>query len=101
MVPAIFTLDVGGRPVLAFEARNLRESWEICHEQWMREDLTELRSKGLPLWDGKARLRSRYAAETETEVYRQAAQARDGESTDDMLLVYLVELDTIGNITAT
>ena len=100
MVAAVFTLVVGGRPVLSFEARYLRESWEICHEQWLKEDLTDLRSNGVPLWDGKARLRSRHAGETEAELYRQAAQAQEGPSPDDMLLVYLVELDTIEDVTA-
>jgi hypothetical protein len=93
MAAAVFTLDVGDRPVLAFEAKNLRESWEICHEQWLKEDLVRLQSNAVSLWDGKARLRSRYASETETELYRQAAQVQDGEAADDLLLVYLVELD--------
>ena len=104
MIPAVFTLDIGGQPVLSFEAKNLRESWEICHEHWLKEDLTGLRSNGVPLWDGKARLRSRYAGGTETELYRQAAQAQEEQAPDEednMLLVYLVELDidTADNVT--
>jgi hypothetical protein len=27
-LPAVFTLDIGGKPALTFEARNLREAWE-------------------------------------------------------------------------
>src|SRR6185312_798037 len=60
MVPtAIFTLDIDGIPTLAFEAKNLRESQQLCHETWLRQDIADLTSNGLPLWDGKARLRAR------------------------------------------
>ena len=95
MLPAVFTVDVGGRPTLSFEAKNLREAWEICHEDWLKADLARICSNGVPLWDGKARLRSRYAAEAETAIYRQAAQ--EGQTPGDLILAYLVELD-IGTI---
>ena len=100
MLPAVFTVDVGGRPTLSFEAKNLREAWEICHEEWLKADLARICSNGVPLWDGKARLRSRYAAETETAIYRQAAQ--EGQTPGDLILAYLVELDvgTIEDATA-
>jgi hypothetical protein len=94
-VPAVFTLDVGGRPTLSFEAKNLRESWEICHEEWLKADLARICSNGVPLWDGKARLRSRYAAEAETVMYRQATQQE--QTPGDLILAYLVELD-VGTI---
>jgi hypothetical protein len=92
MQPGIFTLDIGGRPVLAFEAKNLREAWELCHEQWLREDVARLRSNGIPLWDGSATLRSRSASEAEREVYREAAKSVESP-TDGLVLAYLVELD--------
>ena len=95
MLPAVFTVDVGGRPTLSFEAKNLREAWEICHEEWLKADLARICSNGVPLWDGKARLRSRYAAEAETAIYRQAAQ--EGQTPGDLILAYLVELD-VGTI---
>jgi hypothetical protein len=28
LLPKIFTLDIGGKPALTFEAKNLREAWE-------------------------------------------------------------------------
>jgi len=90
MLPAIFTLDVGGKAVLVFEAKNLRESWELCHEQWLREDLARQKSAGIPLWDGKAQLRTRYATAGEKEAYLEAS----GEpSSDELVLAYLVKLD--------
>ena len=90
--PAIFTLDVGGRPTLAFEAKNLRESQQLCHEYWLRRDIAGLTSNGTALWDGKARLHARRSTEDEIAAYREAAR-NVTEPQDDLLLAYLVELD--------
>lgn len=93
LAPAVFTLDIGGRPTLAFEAKNLRESQQLCHEYWLRRDIADLTSNGAPLWDGKARLRARRSTEDEIAAYRKAA--RDAtRPQDDLLLAYLVELDS-------
>ena len=89
--PAIFTLDIGGKPTLAFEAKNLRESQQLCHEYWLRRDIAGLTSNGTPLWDGKARLRARRSTVAEIAAYREAE--RDAQPQDDLLLAYLVELD--------
>ena len=59
LVPAIFTIDIGDRPTVTFEAQNLREARKLCHEHWLKEDLAEAKSGGVPLWDGKAKLRAR------------------------------------------
>lgn len=91
-MPAIFTLNIGGKPVLAFEAKNLREAWELCHEEWLRDEVARLRSNGLPLWDGAAKLQSRSATETERAKYREAAKAAESPA-DELVLAYLVELD--------
>jgi hypothetical protein len=78
------------RPILTFEARNLRESWELSREEWLRDDIARLKSNGTPLWDGKAPLKSRYATEPESAVFREAS----GEpAPDELVLAYLVELD--------
>jgi hypothetical protein len=92
MQPGIFTLDIGGKPILTFEAKNLREAWEVCHEHWLREDVSRLCSNGIPLWDGSATLRSRSASESEREVYREAARCA-GSPLDELVLAYLVQLD--------
>jgi len=95
LLPAIFTLDIDGKPTLSFEAKNLREAHEICHEKWLREDMARLKSRGIPLWDGKVRLRARYASEAEATAYREAA--RDAvQSSDEILLAFLVDLDGAG-----
>jgi len=93
--PRCFTLDVGDKAILAFEARSLREARELCHEQWLREDIARLSSNDTPIWDGSARLRTRYA--TEPEIARYRAVSRNGEpSSGDLVLAYLVELDGVG-----
>jgi hypothetical protein len=87
---AIFTLDIDGRPTVAFEAKNLREASQLSREQWFQDDVAQLESGGASLWDGKALLKTRYASDAEKAAFLEAA----GEaSTDDMVLVYLVELD--------
>src|SRR5436309_686106 len=72
LLPGIFTLDIGGKPILTFEAKNLREAWEVCHEAWLKDDFERLHSNARPLWDGKAHLRARYASQSEIALHRQA-----------------------------
>ena len=90
----VFTLEVGGRPTLAFEARRTREAMELCKESWLREDLSSLKSNGVALWDGNAVLTVRAANDSEAIVYGDAAAA--AEPSDDLVLAYLVELDAPG-----
>jgi hypothetical protein len=89
--PLIFTLDVGQRPVLTFEAKNLREAHEICHEHWLLADLKQMTSDGRPLWDGKTRLRARYAVDAEKAAFRAAETSTD--DSEDLPLVFLIEVD--------
>lgn len=93
LLPGVFALEIGGKPILTFEAKNLREAHELCHEHWLREDVARLSSNGVPLWDGTAQLRARYASDTETLFYREAAEGNE-PSADELLLAYLVDLDT-------
>jgi hypothetical protein len=87
----VFTIDVGDSPTVTFEAQNLRKARELCQEQWLRDDLTEARSGGVPLWDGKATLRARSASPDETALFAEAKGA--GQPSDGLMFVYLVELD--------
>ena len=32
VLPTIFTIEIGNTPTLTFEAQNLREAHELCHE---------------------------------------------------------------------
>jgi hypothetical protein len=87
----IFTIEIGDTPTLMFEAQNMREAQELCREQWLKDDLAEAKSDGAPLWDGKAKLRVRMARPDESAQF--AAAKKNGQPSDGLMLVYLVELD--------
>ena len=53
LLPSIFTIEIGETPALAFEAQNFREARQLCHEQWLKDDLAEAKVDRLPLWDGR------------------------------------------------
>jgi hypothetical protein len=87
----IFTIGIGGTPTLTFEAQNLREAQQLCHEQWLKDELAEAKSDGASLWDGKANLRARMALPDERAVFAEAKN--NGQPSDGLMLVYLVKLD--------
>jgi hypothetical protein len=89
---SVFALEIGGVPVLTFQAVTHREAASLLQEQWLRNDLQEARSNGVPLWDGKAKLSVRRASPEEVARFLETKTAIvDGS--DDLVLVYLVELD--------
>lgn len=57
----VYALEIAGKPVLAFAARNSQEAQSLTREVWLRDGLQQLRSQGAALWDGKARLSVRLA----------------------------------------
>ena len=91
VLPTIFTIEIGDRPTLTFEAQSLREAHELCREQWLKDDLAEAKSGGVPLWDGKATLRARIALPDESAVF--AETKNNDQPADALILVYLIELD--------
>jgi hypothetical protein len=91
LLSRIFTIEIGDTPTLTFEAQNMREAQELCHEQWLKDDLTETKSHGAPLWDGKAKLRARMASPDERGLFAEAKNI--GQPSDGLMLVYLVKLD--------
>jgi hypothetical protein len=90
IMTAIFTLEIGDKPIVSFEAENLRESSELCREQWFQDDVIRLKSNGVSLWDAKAALKTRYASEAEKAAFLEATPEAPS---DEMILVYLVALD--------
>jgi len=44
VLPKIFTIEIGDTPTLTFEVQNFREAQELCHEQWLKDDLAEAKS---------------------------------------------------------
>ena len=91
-VRSIWTLEIDGKPTLAFEAKKYREANEICHQEWLRVELSQQKIKDLPLCRADSDLRIRLARPDEMALYRQAAEAN--KSSDDKL-VYLIELDVV------
>jgi hypothetical protein len=86
----VFAMDVDGKATFAFEAKNFREAFELCKEDWVRDDLTTIKSNGIPLSSSTAKLTVRRADEAEIAIYRNASvQAQ----TEDLVLAYLVDLD--------
>jgi hypothetical protein len=90
---SIWTLEVDGRPTLAFEAKKYREANELCHEDWLRVELGLHKLNGVPLCGVDSHLRIRLARPAEMVLYRQAAEASN--SSDDTMLIYLIELDDV------
>jgi hypothetical protein len=87
----VFTLEVDGRPTLAFEARRTREAQQICQESWLRGDLIVLSSGGAPLCSDRSKFTVRLATADEAVIYEQTATV--AKPSDDMVLAYLIELD--------
>ena len=86
----VFTLEVDGRPILAFAASRLSEARQISKEAWLLNDLAVLKSDGMPLRTAQSKLLVRGATPEETTVFEQAAPEPSG----DMVLAFLVELDS-------
>jgi hypothetical protein len=91
LLPSIFTIVIDSKPVLVFEAKDLREAFELCHEKWLKSDLAEATSEGFPLWDGTAKIRARIALPEERALFVEAQNSN--QPSDGLMLVYVVELD--------
>ena len=87
----VFTMEIDGKPTISFEAKNLREASELCKEDWLRADLSVLKSNGVSLCRPHAKLRVRLANEKEMQIYQD--EQRDVQASDDLVLAYLVALD--------
>ena len=92
---SILTIEVDGKLTLAFEAKRHSEAEAICGDEGLRAKLSLLKSGDVPLCGDNAILDVRLAHPDEAALYRQAASA--SQSTDDLMLVYLVELDGPGD----
>jgi hypothetical protein len=44
LLSSVFTIEIDGKPILSFEAINIREAHELCHESWLKCDLLEATS---------------------------------------------------------
>jgi hypothetical protein len=89
----VFALEVDGRPILAFEAANSQEAQTICKETWLREDLSVLKSGGVPLYTAESKLSVRPATAKEGVIFF-GQIADDLEPSEDMVIGYLIEIDS-------
>lgn len=86
----IYAILADNKPVVALAA-NGREAGELCKEEWFREELSALKSKGEPLYGAGIKLRARPAVAEELVKYEEAS--KNAQVTDEIQFVYLVELD--------
>jgi hypothetical protein len=86
----IYTILIDDRPVVALAARR-SEAIELCKEEWFLEELSRLKSNGEPLYRPQMRLRAR--ASTEEEWVRYDKACSEAVDTEDILFVYLVDLE--------
>jgi hypothetical protein len=87
----VFTIEIGDTPTLTLEAKTLHEAHELCHAEWLKQDLAQAKSGGAPLWDGRAELRARIALPDERALF--AEIKNEGLASEGLMLLYLVELD--------
>ena len=88
----VFTLEVDGRPILAFEASGTKEARQLCQELWLHNDLSISTSGGVRLRTAKSILSVRLASPDEATVFGLVANMTKNSS-EDMVLAYLVDLD--------
>ena len=88
----VFVLVIDDVPILAFQARAMSEALQLGREVWLLEDLKRITSDRVPLWDGKAPIRTRSARQEEAARYHRGL-ADAGRSGDDLPLVFLVKID--------
>lgn len=92
----IFVLEIGGTAVLAFEADDLDEARAYAESAGEEEDLTELTSNGVPLWNGKDAIGVRQAKPDEADLFEEAREEDWGDEPHadaEDFIVYLVPLD--------
>ena len=89
----IFTLEIDGRPTLAFEATGLPEANEICSDDSFRSDLHALTSNGVAICAEGATLAPRPAAQEEIAAFRRAVGL--APPSDEPTTVFLIKVDGV------
>jgi hypothetical protein len=92
----IFVLEINGTATLAFEADTQDDARAYVGSEEVREDLTELTSNGVPLWNGKDAMNVRPANEAEKDLFEEQ-RGEDWEeephADPEDFVVFLVPLD--------
>jgi hypothetical protein len=86
----IYTILADDKPVAALESSG-PEARELLKELWFLQELTALKVDGEPIYKPGTRLRARPATEEEWAVYDQ--ETKTAEPGEEILFVYLVDLD--------
>src|SRR5258705_3491538 len=91
--PSIWTLEIDGKPTLAFEAKKYREAYELCHEDWLRAELGLQKLHGVPLCGADSHLKIRLAPRAGKVPYPQTAEAN--KSPNQNKIGYFIEVDDV------
>jgi hypothetical protein len=86
----IYTILADDKPVAALESSG-PEARELLKERWFLYELTALKVHGEPIYQPATRLRVRPATEEEWAIYDQ--ESKTAEPGEEILFVYLVDLD--------
>jgi hypothetical protein len=89
----IFTLEINGRPTLAFEAAGLPEACEICRDVDLRADLGALTSDGIPICAEDATVIPRPAAQEEIAAFERAVKL--APTSDEPTMAFLMKIDGV------
>jgi len=89
-IELIYTILSHDEPIATVKTTRA-QARELCEEEWFLEELSVLKSNGVPLYSPGTRLRARPAIDEEWLRYDEGVKEA-GES-EDMLFVYLVVID--------
>jgi hypothetical protein len=92
----IFVLEINGTAILAFEADDMDDARAYAGTAGEQEDLTELTSNGVPLWNGKDEIGVRPATDAEAGLFEEQRKEdwEDEPHADaEDFAVFLVPLD--------
>jgi hypothetical protein len=95
--PQIFTLEIDGKPTLAFEATGITEAREICRDADLRSDLCALTSDGISICSERATLRPRPALQEEIATFRHAVKV--APASDEPTMAFLIRIDGVTVVT--
>jgi hypothetical protein len=94
----IFTLEIDGQPILAFEATGLMEAREISLYADLRTDLNALTSEGIPICVEGSTLVARPAVQDEIAAFKRAVEM--APASDEPTMAFLIKIDAIVVVTA-
>ncbi|WP_315834661.1 hypothetical protein [Bradyrhizobium prioriisuperbiae] len=88
--PKLFVLEIDQKPILAFEAHSACEARELQGESWLLDELRRLTSGGVPLWNGRAKLR---VGPADGDTVDELQATLRNRASPDLPIAYLVPID--------